>query len=81
MEYQLYKNIISNPDICNGKPTIKGTRITVQSVMSFVLAGHDDETVLEGYQRMTSEDLQTCKEFTSMLFEKPTLFKSIKHTA
>lgn len=78
MEYQLYKNIISNPDICNGKPTIKGTRITVQSVMSFILAGDDDETVLEGYPRMTKNDLQACKEFTSMLFEKPTLIKPIK---
>ena len=81
MEYQLYKNIISNPDICNGRPTIKGTRITVQSVMSFVLGGDDDETVLKGYPRMTSDDLQACKEFTSMLFEKPTLIKSVKLTA
>ncbi len=81
MEYQLYKNIISNPDICNGKPTIKGTRITVQSVMSFVLAGDTDEDVLKDYPRMTSDDLQTCKEFTSMLFEMPTLIKSIKLTA
>ena len=81
MEYQLYKNIVSNPDICNGKPTIKGTRITVQSVTSFILAGDNDETVLEGYPRMTADDLQTCKEFTSMLLEKPTLIKSIKLTA
>ncbi len=78
MEYQLYKNIVSNPDICNGKPTIRGTRITVQSVMSFILAGDSDESVLKDYPRMTSEDLQTCKEFTSMLFEKHTLIKSIK---
>lgn len=80
MEYQLYKNIVSNPDICNGKPTIKGTRITVQSVMSFILAGDTDESVLKDYPRMTPDDLQTCKEFTSMLFEKPTLIKSIKIT-
>ncbi len=53
MEYQLYKNIISNPDICNGKPTIKGTRITVQTIMSFVLAGDTDEDVLEGYSQLT----------------------------
>ena len=81
MEYQLYKNIVSNPDICNGRPTIRGTRITVQSVMSFVLAGDDDKDVLEGYPRMTADDLQACKEFTSMMFDKPTLVKSIKLTA
>ena len=81
MEYQLYKNIISNPDICNGKPTIKGTRITVQTIVSFVLAGDTDEDVLEGYPQITQADIKTCREFTMMLFDKPTLFKHLKETA
>lgn len=81
MEYQLYKNIIPHPDICNGKPTIKGTRITVRSVMSFILAGDSYESILESYPRVAQEDLQTCKEFTSMLFEKPNLINSIKLSA
>lgn len=81
MEYQLYKNIISHPDICNGKPTIRGTRITVQSVMSFILSGDSDDSVLDSYPRLKKEDIQTCKEFTAMLFEKPTLINSIKHSA
>ena len=81
MKTEIYKNIISHPDICNGKPTIRGTRVTVQSVMSFILAGDSDERVLESYPRLTKEDIQTCKEFTSMLFEKPTLINSIKLSA
>ena len=81
MEYELYKNIISNPDICNGRPTIKGTRITVQTIMSFVLAGDSDEEVLDGYPRLTKDDIKTCKEFTILLFDKPTLFKNLKATA
>ena len=78
MEYQLYKNIISNPDICNGRPVIKGTRVTVKSVMSFVTAGDKDKKVLKAYPRITSEDLRMCKEFTSLFFKKPSLIKSIK---
>ena len=81
MEYQLQKNIVSNPDIRNGKPTIKGTRITVQTIMSFVLAGDTDEAVLEGYPRLTKEDIKNCREFTIMLFDKPTLFKNLKASA
>ncbi len=81
MEYQLYKNIVSNPGICNGKPTINGTRITVQTIMSFVLAGDTDEDVLEGYPQLTKADIKTCREFTMMLFDKPTLFKNLKETA
>ena len=78
MEYQLYKNIVSNPDICNGRPVIKGTRITVKSVMSFVKAGDKERKVLKGYPRINSDDLRVCKEFTSLFFEKPSLIKSIK---
>ena len=78
MEYTLYKNIVSNPDICNGKPVIKGTRITVKSVMSFVSAGNKDRKVLRSFPRMTSEDLQACKEFTLRYVEKPSLIKTIK---
>lgn len=78
MEYQLYKNIVTNSDVCNGKPVIKGTRITVQTIMSFVLAGDTNEDVLEGYSQLKKEDINTCKEFTMMLFDKPTLFKNLK---
>ena len=74
----MFKNIISDPDVCNGKPVIKNTRITVQSVMGFVLAGDSDEEVLESFPRLKKEDLQECKDFTSMLFEKPTLIQPLK---
>lgn len=78
MEYPLYKNIISNPDICNGKPVIKGTRITVKSVMSFVIAGDKDEKILMSYPRLTADSLQACKEFNAVFFEKPCVIKTIK---
>ena len=74
----MFKNIISDPDVCNGKQVIKNTRITVQSVMGFVLAGDSDEEVLESFPRLKKEDLQECKDFTSMLFEKPTLIQPLK---
>lgn len=75
MEYQLYKNIVSNPDICNGKPTIKGTRITVKSVIK---AKKKDKKLLKDFPRMTADDLKICKEFNSLFFEKPSLMETIK---
>jgi uncharacterized protein (DUF433 family) len=78
METALYKNIVSDPDICNGKPTFKGTRITVKTVMEFLLAGDSDEEVLEGYPRITKDDLQTAREFTAMILEKPITIQPLK---
>ncbi len=49
MEIQLYKNIISNSEICSGRPTIKGARITVKTVVGHVLAVDSDEIILESF--------------------------------
>lgn len=78
MEIVLYKNIVSNPEICGGKPTVKGTRITVQSVMGFILAGDTDEDVLEGFPRLSKEDLQACKEFTYKLLDRTSTIVPLK---
>jgi uncharacterized protein (DUF433 family) len=78
MEYQLYKNIITHPDICNGKAVIKNTRITVQTIMEFVLAGENNEQILKSYPKLTEEDIVTCKEFLTLILEKPTFITPIK---
>ena len=46
-----------NPDICNGKPVIRGTRITVQTILEFLGAGDSIEEVLEGYPSLTHDDV------------------------
>lgn len=78
METTLYKNIVSDPDICNGKPTFKGTRITVKTIMEFLLAGDSEDEVLEGYPRIKKEDLQTAREFAMMILEKPMIVQPLK---
>ena len=78
MEIILYKNILSNPEICGGKPTIKGTRISVSSVMGFILSGDLDEDVLEGFPRLTKDDLQSCKEFTYKLLDRTSFIIPLK---
>jgi uncharacterized protein (DUF433 family) len=79
MEYQLYKNIISDPEVCNGKPTIKGTRITVRTVIQQVLAGDSDKTVLKAFPRLTKESVKNCKDLAPMLFENASLINSFKY--
>ena len=79
MECQLYKNIISNSEVCGGRPTIKGTRITVKTIIQQVLGGDNDETLLESFPRLTKESLQDCKEFTTLLFDNPALINYFEY--
>ena len=61
------ERITINPDICNGKPVVKGTRITVQTVLEFLAAGDSIEDVLEEYPALTREDVQACLDHASRL--------------
>lgn len=40
------RQIIIDPNICNGRPIIEGTRITVQTILEFLSAGDTLEDVL-----------------------------------
>lgn len=62
------KNRISiSPDICNGRPVITGTRITVQTILEFLGAGDSVADVLEEYPSLTAEDVYACLQYASKL--------------
>lgn len=50
--------IISDNSILLGKPTIKGTRLSVEFLVKLLAAGWTEEQILENYPRLTKEDLQ-----------------------
>ncbi|MDR1283278.1 MAG: DUF433 domain-containing protein [Opitutaceae bacterium] len=52
--------IVVDPGICNGQPTIRGTRITARTVLEFLAAGDSIESVLEEYPSLTREDVLAC---------------------
>lgn len=57
--------IAINPDICNGRPIVRGTRITVQLVLELLGAGDSIEDVLENYPSLTREDVLACIQYSS----------------
>ena len=59
--------ITIEPDVCNGKPVIRGTRIKAQTVLEFLAAGDSIEDVLEEYPDLKREDVQACLEYASRL--------------
>jgi uncharacterized protein (DUF433 family) len=59
------ERIVINPDICNGRPVVQGTRITVQTVLEFLAAGDSVADVLEEYPSLTREDVQACLEYAA----------------
>jgi uncharacterized protein (DUF433 family) len=63
----MQNRITIHSDICNGRPIIANTRITVQTVMEFLGAGDSIEEVLEEYPSLQREDIYACIQFAAKL--------------
>ncbi|HEY4721074.1 MAG TPA: DUF433 domain-containing protein, partial [Anaerolineae bacterium] len=54
----LLDRITINPNICFGKPTIRGTRIWVSLILDFLASGMTIDEVLAEYPQLTAEDIR-----------------------
>jgi uncharacterized protein (DUF433 family) len=70
-----WKNHIeANPKIMYGKPIIKGTRITVESILEKMAIGQNFQSIILDYPDLREEDLYACLSYaTSMLKNEVTI--------
>lgn len=66
MKSELLKRITIVPDVCNGKPTIRGMRITVKTILEFIAAGESTENILAAYPFLEKEDINASLVFASL---------------
>lgn len=57
---ELLARISIDPDICFGKPCIRGHRIWVSLILDFLASGMSMEEVLEQYPSLEAEDILAC---------------------
>lgn len=54
----LLERITVDPNVCFGKPCIRGTRIWVSLLLDFLADGMSIEGILEEYPQLTEEDVR-----------------------
>ena len=54
-----------NPEIRFGKPTVRGTRITVGDVLSYLASGMKEDEILADFPQLTREDIRACLAFAA----------------
>ncbi len=59
--------IVIDPAVCMGKPTIRGTRITVDFVMRLIGDGLSAEQIVADYPELTHEDVQQAAKYAAWL--------------
>lgn len=69
--------ITINPNVCNGKPTLRNKRITVQTVLEFLSAGETTDEILRQYPSLELEDIMACLQFAARLMERHYTLKAV----
>lgn len=62
--------IVIDPEVCNGKPTIRGKRIAVQTVLDYLAAGDSEADILAQYPSLESDDIRACLAFAARLMDE-----------
>ena len=73
---ELLQRISIDPDVCGGKPCIRGHRIWVSLILDFLAAGQSFEDVLAEYPQLTNEDLRACIAYASEMTRERTVHVS-----
>jgi uncharacterized protein (DUF433 family) len=61
MTSEQLRNILTiEPGKCGGRPCIRGMRITVYDVLSYLASGMTPEQILADFPYLTEQDIQAC---------------------
>jgi uncharacterized protein (DUF433 family) len=61
----LLQRITLHPDICHGKPVIRGLRYPVESMLEYLAAGDSIEDLLKQFADLERDDLLACLAYAA----------------
>lgn len=65
-----FERITKNPKILGGKPTIRGTRISVEFILDLIASGMTNKEILKEYPHLEEEDILESVSYASVVFKK-----------
>jgi len=74
MNYQ--DRITANPDVMLGKPTVKGTRITVELILRKITGGFTFDEIVEMYPHITKQDILASISYAASVLESEETLQS-----
>jgi uncharacterized protein (DUF433 family) len=64
---ELLSRITIDPEICHGKPTIRGLRYPVETILELLSSGMTIEEILADYEDLEREDILAVLAFAARL--------------
>ena len=63
----LAERIVVDPSVMGGKPVVRGTRVTVERVLSLLAQGLPMTELLKEYPYLTEDDVRACLAYGASL--------------
>jgi len=64
---KLLERITINPEICHGKPCIRGLRYPVETILELLSSGMSNEEILEDYEDLEMDDILAVLAYATRL--------------
>lgn len=78
---RLLERISIDPQVCFGKPCIRGSRIWVVLVLDLLSAGLSIEEILEEYPQLSREDILACVAYGAEMSRERFVTVPLEHPA
>ena len=62
-------HIVSTPEVLNGKPRIKGTRIPVSLILGYLAAGQTADDIIKEFPDLKRKHIAACLDYARELSE------------
>jgi len=79
MEYT--DQIIRDPGVCGGEPVIKGTRVTVRTILASLAEGADTAEIVADFPTLTEQDVRAVIAFAATSAEEDLPIPGIPNVA
>lgn len=61
----MLERIQINPEICHGKPIVRNTRYSVESIIEYLAGGDTIDDILAEFKDLEREDILACLAFAA----------------
>ncbi|MCG8572898.1 MAG: DUF433 domain-containing protein [Spirochaetes bacterium] len=62
----MFKKVINDPHVFNGKPILEGTLISVSFILWLLACGKSITEIITEYPDLSEEDIKTCLRYAAV---------------
>ena len=70
---ELLSRVTFNPEIFEGKPIVRGMRLSVELILSLLAQGVPDREILDDYPDLEPEDIRACLAYARAVIANDSL--------